>query len=108
MPFFYKQIDVTVPNGQEKQETIVLPPAGATRHIEAIATQVSNDAADLLVNFERERIVDVPTTSIPSNVRWLEIDHDLPAGVDLDVGFRNNTGAALTAQWIAVKFSIVG
>lgn len=106
MPIYYEFVDVTVPNGEENQVQIIPSPETELRHIEALATQVSNDDADLLVNIERDRICDLPSTGIPANSKWLPIDHDLPPGVRLLVGFRNNTGAALTAQWIAVKYTI--
>jgi len=104
MPIYYEQKDINVANGAEAQVEIVLSPEGAAKHIVAIATQVSNDAADLLVNIERDRICDIPTTGIDKDTEWLLIDHPLPPGVRLLVGFRNNTGGALTAQWIAVKY----
>jgi len=106
MTYSYEFVDVTVPNGQENQEKIVLEPVTVTRHIVAIASQVSDDAADLLVNFGRDRTVDVPSTAIDADTGWLEIDQDLLPGVGLELGFRNNTGAALTAQWIAVKYTV--
>ena len=94
--YLYDQIDVTVANYAEGQSELVLKPTNVVRHLDAINTLIRTATVDLLVNIDRQRIIDIPTTTIRSDFEYSPLDRDLNPGEKLLVGFRNNSGGAIT------------
>ena len=91
----YVQKSLTVNNGAEGTVDILTSVSGVKQSTVAIT---SDQAAslDLLAYSGQTKVLDMPTEHLNASTHW----QDLPLDVDVDgkitVGFRNNTGGAVT------------
>lgn len=100
----YKQIDVEVATGIEKQVAILESTTAEPVRIVAVSCEILAEL-DLLVNVERERLVDIPTDASTLTYDWLPIGIDVPSGRQVQVGFRNATGSTQT-KYIVIQYEI--
>jgi len=106
MAYYYKQVDVTVPAGEEAVEVILTSTAVEPKRIVDLCFQDTATDIDFLAYIEREKFADLPTESRPPQVWWMPVNRDLPVGESLQVGYRNGTTASIT-KWVVVKYEII-
>jgi len=102
--FRYKYIKVTVDAGKEKVEAIITSTETEPKLIHFANFEKTTDV-DFLAWIEREKIVDIPTLSLPAQIIGLPLEIDLPVGETFFVGFRNATAATIT-YWVSIQYEI--
>jgi len=106
MAYLYKQVDVTVPPGEEGTRPILTSTTAEPKRIVDLCFQDATVDLDFLAFIEREKFVDLPTESKPAQVWWMPVNRDLPVGETLEVGYRNGTTASIT-KWVVAKYEII-
>ncbi len=104
---YVKQVTVTPAGGNAETLVDALTyQQGVKRTLKSITFDrvVSHD---ILVNEDRQRVVDMPSQHLVNYDTWLDLDRPIDEGATIKVGYRKTTAGAGAAQVITVKYEEV-
>jgi hypothetical protein len=101
-PLRFQQFSVTAAAGQEELVLALSSVSGIKQTVKSVWT-VGTANIDLLVYQGQTKAVDMPSSVIPTTDNRIEIDIDVDAATQVQVGIRNNTAGNVT-QVITVEY----